>query len=105
MLSTENFGVYKTEAKERIERRERLPALRNREIQEEHIEIYGGLKEEIGMQTNLHGPLGYAKTLKLRFRVGHLDLPQRRDMPVDARRRKKMHRCVFVAKQKGVELT
>ena len=26
----------------------------------------------------LHGPMGYAKKLKLRFRVGDLDLPERR---------------------------
>ena len=29
------------------------------------IEIYGGLREEIGMKTCLHGPMDYAKTLKL----------------------------------------
>ena len=38
------------------------------------IEIYGGLREEIGMKTCLHGPMDYAKTLKLRFRAGDLDL-------------------------------
>ena len=26
----------------------------------------------------MHGPMDYAKTLKLRFRVGDLDLPERR---------------------------
>ena len=30
------------------------------------------------MKTYLHGPIDYAKTLKLRFRVGDLDLPERR---------------------------
>ena len=39
------------------------------------------------------------KTLKLRFRVGDLDLPERRDVPVVERRRKKMHRCALVAKK------
>ena len=29
------------------------------------------------MQTYLHGPTDYAKTLKLRFCVGDLDLPER----------------------------
>ena len=29
------------------------------------------------MKTYLHGPMGYAKKLKLRFRVGDLDLPDR----------------------------
>ena len=46
----------------------------------------------------------YAKTLKLQFRVGDLDLPERRGIPVVGRRRK-MHRCVLVAKQKILELT
>ena len=45
---------------------------------EEHLEIYGGLREKIGMKTFLHGLLDYAKTQKLRFRVGDLDLPERR---------------------------
>ena len=30
------------------------------------------------MKTYLHGPMDYAKTLNLRFRVGDLDLPERR---------------------------
>ena len=36
------------------------------------------LREEIGMRTYLHGPMDYVKTLKLQFRVGDLDLPERR---------------------------
>ena len=36
------------------------------------------LREEIGRKTYLHGPMDYAKTLKLRFRFGYLDLPERR---------------------------
>ena len=32
----------------------------------------------MGMKTDLHGPMDFAKTLKLRFRVGNLDLPERR---------------------------
>ena len=27
-----------------------------------HLEIYGGLKEDIGMKTYLHGPMKYAKS-------------------------------------------
>ena len=30
------------------------------------------------MKAYLHGPMDYAKTLKLRFRVGDLDLPERK---------------------------
>ena len=30
------------------------------------------------MKTRLHGPMDFAKSLKLRFRVGDLDLPERR---------------------------
>ena len=63
-------------------------ALRKKVKEEEHLEIYAGLREEIGMKTHLHGPMDYAKTLKLRFRVGDLDLPERRGMPVVGRRRK-----------------
>ena len=39
-------------------------------------EMYGGSREETGMKTYLCGPMDYAKTLKLRFRVGNLDLPE-----------------------------
>ena len=44
--------------------------------EEKHLEIYGGLREDIGMKTYLHGPMHYANMLKLRFRVGNLDLPE-----------------------------
>ena len=94
VLSIEKFAGYKTEVcgyktevKENIEIRERL-ALRSRVKEEEHLEIYGGLREEMGMKTYLHGPMDYAKTLKLRFRVGDLDLPERRGMPVVGKRRR-----------------
>ena len=57
--------------------RERL-VLRNKVKEEKHLEMYGGLRKDIGMKTYLHGPMDYAKKLKLRFRVGDLDLPERR---------------------------
>ena len=28
--------------------------------EEKHLEIYGGLREDIGMKTYLHGPMNYA---------------------------------------------
>ena len=77
VLSVEKFGGCKTGVKERIEERQRL-ALRNKVKEEKNLEIYGGLREDIEMKTYLHGPMDYAKKLKLRFRVGDLDLPERR---------------------------
>ena len=46
--------------------------------EEKHLEIYGGLREDIGMTTSLHGPMDYAKKLTLQVGVGDLDLPERR---------------------------
>ena len=43
------------------------------------------MREDIGMKTYLHGPMDYAKKLKLRFRVGNLDLPERRKMYTSSR--------------------
>ena len=45
---------------------------------EKRLEIYVGSSEGIGLKTYLHGPMGVAKTRKLRFRVGDLGLPERR---------------------------
>ena len=45
---------------------------------EKYLEIYGGLRDGIGMRAYLHGPMDFTTTLKLRFRVGGLDLPERR---------------------------
>ena len=98
MLAIEKFGVYKTEVKERIESRERL-ALRKKMEGEEHLEIYGGLREGIGMKKYLHGPMDFAKTLKLRFRVGDLDLRERRKRYTSSREEEEVHRCALVAKQ------
>ena len=44
----------------------------------QHSKIYGGLREDIGVKMYLHGPMDYAKKLKLRFRVRDLDQPERR---------------------------
>ena len=77
VLSTEKCGGYKPEVKERLEERERQ-ALRNTVKEEKHLDIYGGLRGVIGMKTYLHGPMDYAKKLKLRFRVGDLNLPEKR---------------------------
>ena len=52
-------------------------AIRQGEIGE-HLETYAGLSEGTGMKTHLHGPMGFAKTLELRFRVRELDPLERR---------------------------
>ena len=52
ILSIEKFAGYKTEVKEDTEIREKL-ALRNKLKEEEHLEMYGGLREEIGMNVNV----------------------------------------------------
>ena len=43
---------------------------------EELLEAYWRLREEIGIKTYLHGLMDDAKTLKLRFCAGDLDLPK-----------------------------
>ena len=43
-------------SKRKHRNRKRL-ALRNEVKEEEHLEIYGGLREEIGMKTYLHGSM------------------------------------------------
>ena len=52
----EKFGGYKTEVKERIERRGRL-ALKKKAEWRRHLEIYRRLTDEIGMQTYFCGPI------------------------------------------------
>ena len=46
--------------------------------EEKHLEIYGGLRECIGIKTYLHGPMDYAENLTLRFCVRDLVRPERR---------------------------
>ena len=78
VLSIEAFVGYKAEVKEKIEERERQ-ALRSKVNEGKHLDIYGGLREDIEMKTHLHGPMDYARKLELRYRVGGLDLPERRN--------------------------
>ena len=51
--------------------------------------------------------MNFSKTLKLQVCVGDLDLPEKKErgIPAVGSRRKKMHRCALVAKQKRVEPT
>ena len=93
ILCIEKFDGCKTEAKEIIEERERL-GLRHNVKKEKHLEVYGGLREDIGIKTYLHGPTGYAKKLKLRFRVGDLDLPDRRKRYTSSREEEDVAICM-----------
>ena len=77
VLSIGESAGHKTKVRDMIETREK-GALRCKVDKEEFLKIYGGLKEGIGMKAYLHGPLEAAKNLKLRFRGGDLDLPERR---------------------------
>ena len=50
----------------------------------------------MGIKTFLHGPMEYAKTLELRFRIGNLDLPKRSKRYANSREEKedaKMSPC------------
>ena len=78
--------------------RERLAF--KKKVEGEHLDIYGRLRQEMGMKTYLHRPMDYQvrENAETAFRVGDLDLPERRGIPVVGRRRKKMRRCAFVAK-------
>ena len=60
--------------------------------------LYEGLREEIGQITYLNGPMDYAKALKLRFRLGDLNLPEKRYTSS----REEEAEGVRVAKQKRV---
>ena len=93
-LDTEGFGGFKTKVKEMLESREEA-TLRKKVRSEDHLEIYGKLKEGIGMKTYLDGPMDYAKKLKLQFRVGDLDLPERRKRYTSRRREEEedRHTC------------
>ena len=43
------------------------------------------LREDIGVATYVHGPMDYVKTLKLRFSVEDLDVPERRKRHTSSR--------------------
>ena len=53
------------------------------------------------MKRYLHGPMDYAKSLKLRFRVGDLDLPERRNRYTSSREEEEegAQRCPCKAKE------
>ena len=90
-LSMEKSGGYKTEVEERIETRERL-ARRNKLKEKEHLEVHGRFRTRYMDENVFTRPNGLRENLKLPFRVGDLDLPERKKKgtPVVEKRRK-MH--------------
>ena len=63
IMSIEDVGEYKTKVGDMIESRERK-SLRQKVDKEEHLKIYGGLREGVRMKTYVHGPIDYAKKHK-----------------------------------------
>ena len=59
-MSVEDVGEYKAKVSDMIELRE-MKSLRQKADEEEHLKIYGGLGEGIGMKTYLHGLLDCEK--------------------------------------------
>ena len=53
--------------------------------EEKHLDMCGGLREDTGTKTDLHGSMDDANTLKLRFGVRDLDLPERRKRSTNSR--------------------
>ena len=76
-LSTETFGGRVQDRTEITKRRKGKANANKYGERGDHLEIYEGLREDIGMETYLHGGKDYAKKLTLRFRVGNLELPER----------------------------
>ena len=48
--------------------------------EKKHVKIYGGLREDFGMKTYLHSSKDYAKKMKLRFRFGGLNPPEKEEI-------------------------
>ena len=101
ILSKEKFGGYKTELKDMIKARQSL-ALRHKSKEEGHILIdIRRDKRSYRNENAFHGPMDYAKTMKLRFRAGDLDLPERRKRYTNQRSRRggrRTDRCALAAK-------
>ena len=63
-MSVEKFGRYKAEVEDITGRRERLV---DKVKPEKHLDIYGRLSDGMRIKKYLHGPMDFAKTLKLGF--------------------------------------
>ena len=64
IMSIEDVGEYKTKVGDTIELRA-MKSLRQKVEEEEHLEIYGGLREGIGMKNILTWPTRLRKKLKI----------------------------------------
>ena len=91
----EVWGVQGRSSRRNDKKNGNASATKQGGIGKKHLGIYGGLSEGIGMKTYLHGPMDFAKTLKLRFRVGDQDLPERRKRYTSSRGEEEMdaHMC------------
>ena len=78
VLSVEKFGPYKTKVQERTEKKGKAGGEKQGERGGTLEDIREVKTRYIGMKACLHGPMDYAKAIKLRYRVGDLDLPESR---------------------------
>ena len=85
-----------------VERMERLYSAKKQKVKaEEHLRDTRGVERRHRNKNvfRIYGPVDYAKTLKLRLRVGGLDLPERKKKTVMPVAENKLNRCALVAKQ------
>lgn len=83
----------------------RQQVLRRKVNKEDHLEIDTELREGIGMQAHLYDRMDFGKELKVRFRVGALDLLEKRTSRVDEGERgkpvgywmRKYSRCTYLS--------
>ena len=86
ILSIDEAAGFKTKVRDTIEKREK--EMLRRKVDEEHLRIYGGLREEIEMKTYLHGPMDAAKIWNCDFGWGTWTCQkEEKDTPVVERRR------------------
>ena len=65
--------------------------------EDNYLEMYGGVREDIGMKTHLHGSMDYATKLKLRFRAWYQK--EEREIPEVGRRRTWLQICARAGQQ------
>ena len=89
-MCAKKFGRYKTEVEERI-KKGKASAKKQGGIGKTLRDLRRIERRDIiGMGTYLHGPTNVARTLKLRFRAGGLDLPEKRKRYTSSRDEKEV---------------